>query len=98
MNDVIKVKIRLTVTKELPKVISDMFGSRLTGKCSITGHSMGGHGALICAMKNPGMYASASVLGVKTKNAEYGYEYGLFSEYGLTYKILNNFGTLVNQN
>ena len=23
-------------------------------------HSMGGHGALICALKNPGMYASVS--------------------------------------
>ncbi len=24
------------------------------------GHSMGGHGALVCALKNPGLYASVS--------------------------------------
>lgn len=29
-------------------------------KQSITGHSMGGHGALICALKNPGLYQSVS--------------------------------------
>ena len=29
-------------------------------KRSITGHSMGGHGALICHLKNPGMYSSVS--------------------------------------
>ena len=26
----------------------------------MTGHSMGGHGALICALKNPGMFRSVS--------------------------------------
>jgi len=28
----------------------------------ITGHSMGGHGALICALRHPGMYRSVSAL------------------------------------
>ena len=42
------------MTKELPKVIANLLGERLSGKCSITGHSMGGHGALICGLKNPG--------------------------------------------
>ncbi|MEC8483784.1 MAG: alpha/beta hydrolase-fold protein, partial [Pseudomonadota bacterium] len=32
----------------------------VTGKRSISGHSMGGHGALICALKNPGRYQSVS--------------------------------------
>jgi S-formylglutathione hydrolase len=32
----------------------------LPGKRSISGHSMGGHGALICALKNPGKYTSVS--------------------------------------
>jgi len=48
------------VTKELPNVISNLLGERLSGKCSITGHSMGGHGALICGLKNPGTYCSVS--------------------------------------
>ncbi len=33
----------------------------ITQQRSISGHSMGGHGALICALKNPGRYLSASV-------------------------------------
>jgi len=46
------------ITKELPQLINDNFPTN--GKQSIMGHSMGGHGALICALKNPGMYASVS--------------------------------------
>lgn len=47
------------VTKELPQVVANLFpvdGSKM----SITGHSMGGHGALVCHLKNPGKYSSAS--------------------------------------
>ena len=29
-------------------------------KKSITGHSMGGHGAMVAHLKNPGMFASCS--------------------------------------
>lgn len=47
------------VTKELPSLINDKFPI-LSDKQSIMGHSMGGHGALICAFKNPGMYKSVS--------------------------------------
>ncbi|CAG9854850.1 unnamed protein product [Phyllotreta striolata] len=47
------------VTSELPKLISDNFPVA-EGLQSIMGHSMGGHGALICALKNPGMYKSVS--------------------------------------
>jgi len=47
------------VTNELPRLIDQEFNVDGTKK-SIFGHSMGGHGALICAMKNPGMYKSAS--------------------------------------
>ncbi|XP_054714887.1 S-formylglutathione hydrolase-like [Uloborus diversus] len=46
------------VTKELPAVIEKSFPTN--GKVSIMGHSMGGHGALICAIKNPGMFLSVS--------------------------------------
>lgn len=47
------------VTVELVDVIKVNF-SPLPGKQSIFGHSMGGHGALICALRNPGMYKSVS--------------------------------------
>ena len=47
------------VTKELPELVSKLFpvdGKRV----SIMGHSMGGHGALISHLKNPGKYVSVS--------------------------------------
>lgn len=47
------------VTEELPKLVSENFPI-LPGKLSICGHSMGGHGALVCALKNPGMYKAVS--------------------------------------
>lgn len=46
------------VTQELPTLVAAHFPA--TDKRSISGHSMGGHGALICALKNPGLYASVS--------------------------------------
>ncbi|XP_066591061.1 S-formylglutathione hydrolase [Prorops nasuta] len=47
------------ITKELPALINAKFPV-LLDKQSIMGHSMGGHGALICALKNPGLYKSVS--------------------------------------
>ncbi len=47
------------VTKELPTVIAENFPVK-PDKQSIFGHSMGGHGALICALKNPQQYLSVS--------------------------------------
>ncbi len=46
------------VVKELPKLIEANFP--VSNKRSIAGHSMGGHGALTIALKNPGRYASVS--------------------------------------
>ncbi|KXU38467.1 S-formylglutathione hydrolase [Ventosimonas gracilis] len=46
------------VTKELPALIEANFP--VSDKRGISGHSMGGHGALICALKNPGRYQSLS--------------------------------------
>ena len=46
------------ITQELPQIIQSNFA--VNDKSSISGHSMGGHGALICALKNPGKYASVS--------------------------------------
>ncbi len=46
------------VVKELPTLVEEHFP--VTDKRSISGHSMGGHGALICTLKNPGRYQSVS--------------------------------------
>ena len=46
------------VVSELPALIEANFP--VTDLRSISGHSMGGHGALICALKNPGRYRSVS--------------------------------------
>ena len=49
------------ITKELPAALFKDFGSQLdSSRVSITGHSMGGHGALTLFLKNPGMYKSVS--------------------------------------
>lgn len=47
------------VTQELPALIEANFPA-IPGHASISGHSMGGHGALICALKNPDKYRSVS--------------------------------------
>ncbi len=46
------------VVEELPKLIERHLP--VTDSRSISGHSMGGHGALTVALKNPGRYRSAS--------------------------------------
>lgn len=46
------------ITKELPEVIQANF--KTNGKQSIAGHSMGGHGALMLALRLPEYYASVS--------------------------------------
>lgn len=47
------------ITKELSTLVNKEF-STLPSKQSIMGHSMGGHGALICALKNPGQFKTVS--------------------------------------
>ncbi len=47
------------INAELPALIEDKF-PLIPGLKSITGHSMGGHGALISALKNEGAYRSVS--------------------------------------
>jgi len=47
------------VTEELPRLIADQFPADPTRQ-GISGHSMGGHGALICALKHPTRYRSVS--------------------------------------
>ena len=47
------------VTKELPEYVRGLFPVDMN-RVGICGHSMGGHGALICHLKNPGKYCSVS--------------------------------------
>ena len=49
------------VTSELPGVIGETYGAEIDlGRQGIMGHSMGGHGALTIALKNPGTYRTVS--------------------------------------
>jgi S-formylglutathione hydrolase len=47
------------VTRELPALVGRQFPAD-SARQGIFGHSMGGHGALVCALRNPGQYASVS--------------------------------------
>lgn len=47
------------VTQELPSVVAENFPAR-PGNAGVFGHSMGGHGALVCALRNPDLFRSVS--------------------------------------
>jgi S-formylglutathione hydrolase len=49
------------VTHELPALLAQHFNAD-TGRMGITGHSMGGHGALTLALRHPGLFKSVSAL------------------------------------
>ena len=46
------------ITSELPQLVESQFP--VTDKRGISGHSMGGHGALVCYLRNPDFYQSVS--------------------------------------
>ena len=48
------------VVDELPGLLAAGRLPVKTGRCSIMGHSMGGHGALMIALRNPGKYQAVS--------------------------------------
>lgn len=50
------------INAELPGVIAALVPAADIGRLSIMGHSMGGHGALISAFRNPDLYRSVSAL------------------------------------
>jgi len=68
------------VTKELPQLIEAELPI-IPGLRSISGHSMGGHGALICALKNPGMFRSVSAFSPICNPMVCGWGEGCFSHY-----------------
>ena len=47
------------VTEELPSLVAGELGAD-QARIGVTGHSMGGHGALICALKRPDVFSSCS--------------------------------------
>jgi len=52
-------RMRSYIEQELPQVLAQHFPVDLARQ-GITGHSMGGHGALTIALRNPGRFASVS--------------------------------------
>ncbi|MEN3972923.1 S-formylglutathione hydrolase [Sphingomicrobium sp. XHP0235] len=49
------------VTEELPALVAEQFPLDMKRQ-AITGHSMGGHGALVAGLRHPGRYRSVSAL------------------------------------
>lgn len=68
------------VTQELPALIESEL-PLLANVKSISGHSMGGHGALICALKNPESYRSVSAFSPICNPMECAWGQGCFSAY-----------------
>ena len=68
------------VTRELPALIEANL-PLIPGVKSVTGHSMGGHGALICALKNPGEFRSVSAFAPIANPVNCGWGQGCFGAY-----------------
>lgn len=78
------------VVNELPELIESQFS--VSNKRAISGHSMGGHGALMISLKNPNRYVSASAFspisnpincpwGIKAFNAYLGDDQSNWQQY-----------------
>ena len=72
MYDYVTMELPALVEKELPI---------MPGVKSITGHSMGGHGALICALKEEGAYRSVSAFAPICRPTVCGWGEGCFGAY-----------------
>jgi len=68
------------VTQELPALLEANL-PLVAGVKSVTGHSMGGHGALICALKNPSAYQSVSAFSPICNPMQCGWGKGCFTAY-----------------
>lgn len=68
------------ITKELPALLEAEL-PLIAGVKSISGHSMGGHGALICALKEEGAYRSVSAFAPICHPVVSGWGKGCFSAY-----------------
>ncbi len=88
------------IVEELPQLIEDFFPIIKNNK-SIFGHSMGGHGALVCALRNPKHYNSVSAFapiynpsispwGKDCFNTYLGPDKDLWEQYDATYLVREN--------
>jgi S-formylglutathione hydrolase len=68
------------VTKELPLLVAENFDVDLSRQ-GIMGHSMGGHGALTIALKNPTIYKSASAFSPITQPSTAQWSKGALKKY-----------------
>ena len=68
------------VISELPELIEQNLPLK-AGVKSVSGHSMGGHGALICALKNPAAFRSVSAFAPITNPLACGWGQGCFDLY-----------------
>ena len=68
------------VTAELPALVEGNLPLQ-PGVKSVSGHSMGGHGALICALKNPDAFRSVSAFAPITNPVNCGWGKGCFGAY-----------------
>ena len=68
------------INRELPALVETEFPVE-RGVKSIMGHSMGGHGALISALKNPGTYRSVSAFAPICNPVQCGWGVGCFGTY-----------------
>ncbi|CAL9100122.1 unnamed protein product [Musa acuminata var. zebrina] len=69
------------VVKELPKVLSENFEQLDTSRASISGHSMGGHGALTIYLKNLEKYKAVSAFAPITNPTNCPWGLKAFSNY-----------------
>ncbi|MFT5502950.1 MAG: S-formylglutathione hydrolase [Gammaproteobacteria bacterium] len=68
------------IVEELPQLLESNL-PLIAGVKSISGHSMGGHGALICALKNPDAYRSVSAFAPIANPVQCGWGKGCFGAY-----------------
>jgi S-formylglutathione hydrolase len=69
------------VTRELPALLNCAFTAADTSRQSIMGHSMGGHGALVCALRNPVQYRSVSAFAPIVAPSQVPWGHKAFSNY-----------------
>jgi S-formylglutathione hydrolase len=67
------------VVDELPALVQSQWDTN--GRASICGHSMGGHGALVIALKNPGRYQSVSAFAPIVAPSQVPWGHKAFSAY-----------------
>ena len=68
------------ITRELPKIIAEHFAADM-GRQGIFGHSMGGHGAMTIALKNPQTYRCCSAFAPIVAPSSADWSSGAFTRY-----------------